>query len=159
MVFKRLDRICQDVIGRVNTDELGGCDMTCASPEEEPIEAEAPTGVTGSEGGEPLATDDREESGRRSTLPGMQKQKRPTRSGNQWTVRKPGKSAPAETGASKGSKVRTQDEAVLHFPPTIGRSMIAAKPTRLPPTSAAVIDLVMWKAARVHSPSLQYLST
>jgi len=52
-----------------------------------------------------------------------------SRSGDGWTVRPPGKNAPAETGASgQGIGRQTTAEAVL---PTIGRGKPQRNPTRL----------------------------
>jgi hypothetical protein len=97
MAFERLDKLCRQVVSRMNTDELAGS-YSSASPEEKPIEASAPTGVadTSAGGGAPIA-DEREEVTRRGHVPEMGKGR--TRSSDGWTVRKPEKTTGTKPAA------------------------------------------------------------
>jgi hypothetical protein len=90
MAFERLDYLARTVLSRMNTDELGGS-YCSASPEEKPAGANAPAGSPGS-------ADDAGRSTRAAqNAPGMGKGR--TRSGDGWTVRKPGKTAERERPA------------------------------------------------------------
>src|SRR4051812_20998188 len=89
MVFKRLDYICQDVLGRVDTDEL----TTAAAMEGAGRDEEGTRSA-----GEEKSTDrahPREQGG----SPRIERDvvKAPSRSRDGWTVRKP----PKRTGATK----------------------------------------------------------
>lgn len=93
MAFRKLESICQDVMSRLNTDEVAGSELRASPEEREAAEPEAPTTVTG----RPSVTRE-ENAGAEQVLPGMQRDKPRTRSGDKWVVMPP-KRTPGRTGA------------------------------------------------------------
>lgn len=107
MTFKRLDLICQDVVSQMNTEGFGGSEPIRACQDEERTRP----------AGEKIGgrVHPQEQGG----SPRIETGKPRTRSRDGWTVPKPRKKAPAETGASVSGgsqrEARSRTSTTIHL--------------------------------------------